>query len=211
MTLTILDSANKTLKSGESAYFDFLKDHVPNLGLISEVIRLELMNLRQPNAHTKTRAEVRGGGKKPWKQKGTGRARHGSTRSPIWVGGGITFGPRNQRNWHRKINKSAKVSALKSILSDRINSSKLVVGSTLEFPKTKEAVELVNLFRSQNPKTKIAIFYTNEEKESLNGLRNIGGVDLVNVLNISLYRISNSHYYLFTSKSAEFISNRLSK
>ena len=211
MTLTILDTSKKTLTSSDSAYFDFLKDYTPNLSLISEVIRLELMNLRQSNAHTKTRAEVRGGGKKPWKQKGTGRARHGSRRSPIWVGGGITFGPRNNRNWHRKINKSAKLSALKSILADRLIASKLVLSSALSFPKTKDAESLTNIFRKENPKTKIAVIYNIEEKDTLNGLRNIPGIDLINASNLTINRLSNSHVYLFTDKSAAFVSQRLTK
>ena len=211
MTLTLLDTSKKTLNSTEASYFDFLKDYSPRLSLVSEVIRLELMNLRHPTAHTKTRAEVSGGGKKPWKQKGTGRARHGSTRSPIWVGGGITFGPRNTRNWHRKINKSTRISALKSILADRLQDNKLVISDNLKYDKTKEDQELVAIFRKENPKTKIAIFYTNDEKDNLNGLRNIVGVDLINVINLSLNRMSLSSIYLFTDKSATFLSDRLSK
>ena len=211
MTLTILDTSKNTLKNSESAYFDFLKDYTPNLALVSEVIRLELMNLRQSNAHTKTRGEVRGGGKKPWKQKGTGRARHGSRRSPIWVGGGVTFGPTNERNWHRKINKSSKVSALKSILADRIISSNLVISPELNYQKTKDAETLAQIFRKDNPKTKIAIIYTIDEKDTLNGLRNIPGIDLINASNLTINRLSNSHTYLFTDKSAAFVSQRLTK
>ncbi len=211
MTLTILDTAKQTLNSGDSSYFEFLKDFTPNLPLVSEVIRLERMNLRQSNAHTKTRAEVRGGGRKPWKQKGTGKARHGSTRSPIWVGGGVTFGPRNERNWHRKINKSAKVSALKSILADRLIASSIVISPELNYSKTKDAENLALIFRKENPKTKIAVLYTLEEKDNLNGLRNIPGIDLINVSNLSIYRLSNSHIYLFTDKSADFVSKRLTK
>ncbi len=88
-----------------------------NADLVHEVVRLMNSNSRTAIAHTKTRGEVRGGGKKPWKQKGTGRARHGSSRSPIWVGGGVTHGPRNDKNFDRKINKKAKTKALFTILS----------------------------------------------------------------------------------------------
>ncbi|MDE1941428.1 MAG: 50S ribosomal protein L4, partial [Patescibacteria group bacterium] len=87
-----------------------------NADLVHEIVRLMNSNSRTPVAHTKTRGEVRGGGRKPWKQKGTGRARHGSTRSPIWVGGGVAHGPRNEKNYSRKINRKAKSKALFTIL-----------------------------------------------------------------------------------------------
>src|SRR5260221_14696197 len=79
-----------------------------NEGLVHLAAELHRSNSRSSNQHTKTRGEVRGGGKKPWKQKGTGRARHGSSRSPIWVGGGITFGPTPARNYEKKMNKKTK-------------------------------------------------------------------------------------------------------
>src|ERR1700756_3132951 len=90
-----------------------------NADLVHEVVRLMNSNSRTNVANTKTRGEVRGGGKKPWQQKGTGRARHGSTRSPIWVGGGITHGPRADKNFERKINKKARSRAFLSILSKK--------------------------------------------------------------------------------------------
>ena len=80
-----------------------------------------LSTQRDSIAHTKTRDEVSGGGKKPWKQKATGRARHGSRRSPIWVGGGITFGPRNEKDYGRKVNKKMKTKALFTILSQKVS------------------------------------------------------------------------------------------
>src|SRR3954467_8272437 len=79
----------------------------PNIHLLAEAVRIQAANARKGLAHTKTRGEVSGGGKKPWKQKGTGRARVGSIRSPIWRHGGVTFGPRSNRNWELKINKKA--------------------------------------------------------------------------------------------------------
>jgi large subunit ribosomal protein L4 len=96
-------------------------------------------NQREPWAHTKNRGEVRGGGKKPWKQKGTGRARHGSIRSPIWKGGGVTFGPRSTRSYKTKINKNTRRLALKMCLTDKVKSGAfwVVEDFKLNEPKTK--------------------------------------------------------------------------
>lgn len=101
--------------------------------LIHQVVTSQESNKRQPIAHTKTRAEVRGGGAKPWKQKGTGRARHGSSRSPIWVGGGVTFGPRNTRNFHKKVNIKARRKALCMALTVKFQAGKISLVETLKF------------------------------------------------------------------------------
>ena len=93
----------------------------PNIDLIHQVYVAQQANSRIAIAHTKTRGEVRGGGKKPWKQKGTGRARHGSIRSPIWKGGGVTFGPRSDRNFSKAINKKQRQKALFMVLSSKVN------------------------------------------------------------------------------------------
>ena len=85
--------------------------------LVKQVAEAQSANARDPWAHTKTRGEVRGGGRKPWRQKGTGRARHGSIRSPLWVGGGKAHGPRNERDYSQKVNKKMKRTALFSVLS----------------------------------------------------------------------------------------------
>jgi large subunit ribosomal protein L4 len=98
-----------------------------NSALVHEVAVAQAANARHSIAHTKTRGEIRGGGKKPWNQKGTGRARHGSTRSPIWVGGGITFGPRNDRNYSVKVNRKVKQKALFMTLSDKLAHGKLAI------------------------------------------------------------------------------------
>jgi large subunit ribosomal protein L4 len=117
----------------------------PNEHLLAEAVRIQLSNSRQGTSNTKTRGEVSGGGKKPWKQKGTGRARAGSTRSPIWRHGGITFGPRSNRNWELKINKKAKTAALFMSLSDKAKEKQFIVIDQiiLENPKTKEFVAVL--------------------------------------------------------------------
>jgi large subunit ribosomal protein L4 len=209
MPILSLDFSNsKMVESPDTSYFKSIKTYKLKPNLVSEVVRLEMMNLRHSIAHTKTRAEVSGGGKKPWKQKGTGRARHGSIRSPIWVGGGVTFGPRNTRVWHRKINSKARISAIKSILADRYHASHLVMINELNFAKTKESLDLTKIFNFEK-KVSLAIIYKNEDKFLLNGFRNIQGVDLINVENISLFRLANKPFLMFTEASANFLTARL--
>jgi large subunit ribosomal protein L4 len=115
--------------------------------LVHEAVRAQLSNNRKSIAHTKYRGEVSGSGKKPWKQKGTGRARAGSLRSPLWKGGGITFGPRNTRNWAIKMNRSAFRKALFTVLTDKLNDKKVAVLDKIEaISKTKDlASQLKNL------------------------------------------------------------------
>jgi large subunit ribosomal protein L4 len=114
--------------------------------LIHEAVTAQMANMRTVLAHTKTRSEVRGGGKKPWRQKGTGRARVGSSRSPLWIGGGIIFGPNSDRNFSKKINKKAKRKAMFMVLSDKVANQKLAVLEkfTLENFKTKAVNEILN-------------------------------------------------------------------
>lgn len=112
-----------------------------NTGLISQVYKASRSNKRSPIADTKTRGEVSGGGKKPWKQKGTGRARQGSTRSPQWIGGGITFGPSKEKNYRKGINKKIKKLTISQILATFEKNSQLIIVNEIPmFDQTKKAV-----------------------------------------------------------------------
>lgn len=113
--------------------------------VVHEVVRGMMTNRRVPIAHTKTRGEVSGGGRKPWRQKGTGRARHGSTRSPIWVGGGITFGPRKTRNFKVKINKKTRRQVIRMAFSDKAGAGKILLleGFAFESGKTKDLLKIL--------------------------------------------------------------------
>ncbi len=106
-----------------------------NEALISQVVRTHLANIRQSNAHTKNRGEVSGGGRKPFRQKGTGRARAGSTRSPLWIGGGVTFGPRNIENYHQRVPQKMATKAIRMILAEKARGQKLVIAKSLELSK----------------------------------------------------------------------------
>jgi large subunit ribosomal protein L4 len=124
-------------------------DVKPSIHLLAEAVRIHQSNARQGTSNTKNRGEVSGGGKKPWKQKGTGRARAGSTRSPIWRHGGITFGPRANQNWELKMNKKAKTKALFMSLSDKVKHNQLFIIDQidLEAPKTSEFVKIMGALK----------------------------------------------------------------
>lgn len=202
------DKIKKTIEA-----FTSLADYEVKTLLLAQVVRSELMNQRSGNAHTKTRAEVRGGGKKPWKQKGTGRARHGSTRSPIWVGGGVTFGPRNTVNWSLKINKSSRISALKSILKDRLNENLVFqFPEEFDFPKTKLAVEVLEkLSETTGNKSKSTIvLYTTEEKLKLQGFAG-SEAKLMNASNIKIVNIVNAKNVVLTPNAKKLLEERITK
>ncbi len=153
-----------------------------------ETVRLAVLrqtaNARQANAHTKTRAEVRGGGKKPWKQKGTGRARFGSSRNPIWRGGGVAFGPTNERNYTRSINKKALRVALFSCLSQKAGENQIFALDEYKVkqPKTKE---FISLMAKLPVKRSMLVVMPEKDEMFEKSVRNIPNVKiiLVNYLN----------------------------
>ena len=205
--LHILDNKGITSKSQE--IFVSLKDYTPKYQVLTETIRSEMMSLRAGNAHTKTRDEVRGGGKKPWKQKGTGRARHGSIRSPIWVGGGITFGPRSNKNWWRKINKSARVTSLKTLFVDRALEDGILGFTKPAFEKTSDAKVLVDsLIKSTGLKaTRMAVIYTTAELTMIRGFGNLS-LKMINVASMKLSQLSNAERYILTPAALELLEAR---
>lgn len=148
--------------------------------LLAEVVRIQQMNARSAQAHTKTRGDVSGGGKKPWKQKGTGRARAGSTRSPIWRHGGVALGPTKDRNWHRDLNKKVKKQALCMALSDKLQAGKMIVVDRidLETPKTKLFNQILQVFKSENTGIgkKPLLILPKADTSIIRAMRNLPGV-----------------------------------
>jgi len=183
-----------------------------NADLVHEVVRLMNSNSRSAIANTKTRGEVRGGGKKPWKQKGTGRARHGSSRSPIWVGGGITHGPRADKNFSRKINKKAKVKALFTILSRKFKDGEVLFVDQMSMttPKTKDAKNVIMSLSkikgyeklATKPENAAIIAFDKKTDALAKSFRNIGNFSIEEFRNINPVSVMN-HSYLVITNPAE--------
>ncbi len=186
-----------------------------NADLVHQVVVSMTSNARESIAHTKTRGEVRGGGKKPWQQKGLGRARHGSSRSPIWVGGGITHGPRNDKNFARKINRKMKARALHTILSRKFKDGEILFVDALDFamPKTAEAVAVMKSlsgikgFERLNQKRKNSAFIALSKKDvsAEKSFNNIGNVEVGEVRNLNPLQIL-SHKYLVIASPSESLA-----
>lgn len=184
MTVDVYDISGKqvsTIDLNESIFGIKPNKHVVHMAVVQY-----LANNRQGTKSTKTRAEVRGGGRKPWRQKGTGRARQGSIRSPQWKGGGVVFAPK-PRDFSFKLNKKVKRLALKSALSTRYSEKKLIVIDNLNFEqiKTKQMQNLINTFG-----LKKALFVMEEpDKNVVLSARNIQGIKTAGVNTINPYEI----------------------
>ena len=192
-----------------------------NADLVHQVVTSMESNSRTPVAHTKDRGDVSGGGKKPWKQKGTGRARHGSTRSPIWVGGGAAHGPRNEKDYSRKVNKKMKAKALYTVLSSKFKEGKILFVDSFSFgkPQTKEAVSVlknlsvVDGFSTLTTKRRnsaiVALSATNDNSKK--SFSNISNILTEEVRNINPVDLLNYKYIIIENPEAslEFISSKL--
>jgi len=183
----------------------------PNEHCIYLVIKSELAAKRQGTSSSKTRSEVRGGGAKPWRQKGTGRARVGSTRNPSRVHGGSAFGPKPHK-YSVKVNKKVKLLAKKSALSLKISSSsfKILKDFNLKSHKTKEFVEILNNLEINNEKITLI---TGEEKNKNLYLssKNLEKINLVNVDSFSTYDIMNCNFLLVDKLGVEYLNTNLGK
>jgi large subunit ribosomal protein L4 len=182
-----------------------LKDEVWNIeineNVLTDAIILQQASLRQGTASTKTRGEVSGTGRKPWSQKGTGRARQGSKRSPQWPGGGIAFGPK-PRDYEKKMNKKVKRLALKSALSDKFQEKNLIVVENFDLSsnKTKDFANILKNLKVTNK----ALIITNDENENLClATRNNVNVNALNVSNINVLDLVHSNYLVIDEASVK--------
>jgi large subunit ribosomal protein L4 len=181
-----------------------------NALLVKQALDAQLANKREPWAHTKTRGEVSGTGKKPWRQKGTGRARHGSKRSPLWVGGGVAHGPRNDRDYSQKINKKMKRAALFSALSHKAKEGEIKVFETLalEAPKTKAFAAslraLLNMKKNAKRYDVLLVAANGSGAENKNLFRassNLQKTKALDAASLNVYDILN-HKNVFLDKEA---------
>ena len=204
MTLDILkidgNSSGKKIKLSESVF-----NITPNDHAIYLAVKAHLANKRQGTHKAKERSEVRGGGKKPWRQKGRGTARAGTTRSPLWVGGGTIFGPR-PRNYSQNLNKKANKLARKSALSYKVKDEQLMVVEDFNFeqPKTKEFVSLKD---SLNVSGKKILFLTSGYKPNIyRAGRNISKVKVMPAAEASTYDLVNNQLLIMQKSAVEEIT-----
>jgi large subunit ribosomal protein L4 len=182
-----------------------------NTDLLHQIVVSQMANKRQISAHTKFRSEVSGGGKKPWKQKGTGRARHGSSRSPIWRSGGITFGPRKERIFEKDIPKKMRRKALFMVLSEKARGNFLVIldEMKMEKPKTKEfAKTLVKLPCKENSCLIALIDY---DKKVFLSARNIKKTNIVEARNLNVVDLMSSKYLLMEKNTIKTLEKTFTK
>jgi len=184
-----------------------------NESLVHQAMVTQMSNERQVLAHTKGRSEVRGGGRKPWRQKGTGRARVGSSRSPLWIGGGVTFGPTKDRNFKKKINRKMKQQAICMVLADRAANNSLVVLDKFDISeyKTKTVnaifknIEEKVLSKQNDKKSKRSILVVNDDKGEpfKYSVRNLAGIKNINLENINIVDLLNYQNLVITENVAK--------
>lgn len=158
----------------------------PNMPVVHQYVKAYLANQRQGTQSAKTRAEVRGGGKKPWRQKGTGRARVGSSRNPVWIGGGVAFAPK-PRDYSQSINKKMRRLAMKSVFSAKASDKELFIIDELKFeaPKTKAVVEMFNNLKI----SKTLVVIDENDKNVVNSVRNIKDAKCATVGTLNVYEM----------------------
>ncbi|MBI4837507.1 MAG: 50S ribosomal protein L4 [Candidatus Portnoybacteria bacterium] len=183
--------------------------------LIHQAAVAQMANARQVLAHAKDRSEVRGGGKKPWRQKGTGRARHGSIRSPLWRGGGATFGPTKERNFSKKINKKMRRKALLAVLSGKVRDNELIVLEKLQIssPKTKEMMKVIGgLTKIKGDIKKGALIVLAEKDDNIiRAAKNISKFETIGIGNLNVVDLLKRKYLIMTREGIDELKTKSEK
>ncbi len=181
-----------------------------NADLVHQVLISQTANKRQVSAHTQNRSEVRGGGKKPWQQKGTGRARHGSTRSPIWKGGGVSGGPRNDKNYSKDIPVKMRRKALFMVLSEKVKNNLLVVMDEFDTQKAKTK-DMAKTITSLPIKTSSRLVVSqNSDKKVFLMARNIARTGVLEARNLNVSDLLNYKYVLVSKEGIKDIESTFS-
>ena len=201
MNVKVYDMAGK--ETGTMELNDNIFAIPVNVVVMHEAVKQYLANQRQGTQSTLTRTEVRGGGKKPWRQKGTGRARQGSIRSPQWTHGGVALGP-NPRSYRITMNKKAKRLAMKSAFSAKVAENNLIVLDSLQFdaPKTKQMVAVLNAL---NVSDKALVVLAGPNVNVVNSVRNIPGVKTLYVNTLNVYDIIKHDKFIITKEAVNKI------
>lgn len=181
-----------------------------NLDLVHQVVVSQMANRRQVVAHTKDRSEVRGGGKKPWRQKGTGRARHGSRRSPLWKGGGVTFGPTRARVFKKKINKKMKRKALLMALSAKAKNNLLLILDKLSLTEVKTKL-MAKILKKLPIKGSFLIVLPKLDKDIVRAARNLAKVKTIEAKNLNALDSLSSKYLIILKESIGMIKETFLK
>lgn len=194
-------------KNGTIELNDAVFGVAANNALVHQVYLAIEANARQAWAKTKDRSEVRGGGKKPWKQKGTGRARHGSSRSPIWSGGGVTFGPLSERNYKQKINRKMNKQAMRVCLSEKLRTEAMIGLETLETTgKTKELVAIKEALKLEGS----TLLIVSEATEALTlAIRNVPKFNMQRAVDVNVVDILHHKHVIATKEAFDALSDRL--
>jgi len=187
-----------------------------NKDLVHQIVLSQAANRRQSSAHTKGRGEVSGGGKKPWRQKGTGRARHGSTRSPIWRHGGIVFGPNKEKVFKQKVNKKMQRKAMFMILSQKAKSNLLIIFDELklETPKTKFLAGLIESWKLKIENFKdgsCLLALPAMDKNIILSTRNLPKIETVQAKDLNVLDLLNSKYLLMPKDSIKVVQETFAK
>jgi large subunit ribosomal protein L4 len=188
-------------KTGELVVPEKIFGAVWNADLVHQATMIQQGNQRQVSAHAKDRGQVRGGGKKPWRQKGTGRARHGSTRSPIWKGGGVTHGPVAQRNYKRKLNVKMRRKALFAVLSEKLRKNEIFFldSLTLTSSKTKELADVFKNLPSDKKSTLLVL--ADMKNDVMRASRNIPYLTVVQARELSALHAAQALYIVLPKES----------
>lgn len=179
-----------------------------NKQLIQVALYVYSSNQRQGTATTKTRGEISGGGAKPWKQKGTGRARQGSIRSPIWKGGGVVFGPRGNRNFKKVLTKKMRGNVMRSVFSLLAKQKKVIVIEGVELGKGKYTQNVLKLVKALPVENKVLFIHSGKVRELYLGCRNLQNVDSIVVEELNVYALTNYDYVVILADCIEAIENR---